>query len=252
MQPLLEVIGLSAGYGKAQVLRRVSMRADVGGVVTVIGPNGAGKSTLLNALMGLLPLSEGQVRLAGEDISRLSLEERVMAGMALVPEKRELFGAMSVEDNLLLGGWRLRRMKKAGGRDGLERAYALFPRLKERRQQTAGTMSGGERQMLALGRALMSDPKLLMLDEPSLGLAPLVVQNIFRAIEHLQRSGATVLLVEQNARAALRLAQYGYVLEMGKVRQEGPAHDLQSDPSVIGTYLGRGAAAGHSEEKRVR
>lgn len=249
MQPMLEVNGLAAGYGKAQVLRGVSMRADAGGVVTVIGPNGAGKSTLLNALMGLLPLSEGQVRLAGEDISRLSLEERVMAGMALVPEKRELFGTMSVEDNLLLGGWRLSRMKKAGWRDGLERAYTLFPRLKERRQQAAGTMSGGERQMLALGRALMSAPGLLMLDEPSLGLAPLVVQDIFRAIEQLQRSGVTVLLVEQNARAALRLAQYGYVLETGEFKRQGYAHDLQSDPSVITTYLGSGVAECHSKEK---
>ena len=238
MTPLLQVKALHAGYGKAEVLRGLSLHAEAGAVITVIGPNGAGKSTLLNALMGLLPLMGGSIHLDGQDISRLTLEERVMAGIALVPEKRELFGTMSVEDNLVLGGWRPMRQRKPGWRDGLERVYTLFPRLKERRAQAAGTMSGGERQMLAVGRALMSQPRLLMLDEPSLGLAPLIVRDIFATIEQLRASGVTILLVEQNARAALQVADRGYVLETGDLVLEGPAAELAQDPRVIDTYLG--------------
>ena len=241
--PLLEVRGLHAGYGKAEVLRGLSLQAASGSVVTVIGPNGAGKSTTLNALVGLLPLMGGSILLDGQDISRLTLEERVMAGMALVPEKRELFGTMSVEDNLVLGGWRPMRQRRAGWRDGLERVYTLFPRLKERRAQAAGTMSGGERQMLAVGRALMSQPRLLMLDEPSLGLAPLIVRDIFSTIERLRADGVTILLVEQNARAALQVADHGYVLETGDLVLQGPAAQLARDPRVIDTYLGSQRAA---------
>ncbi|HRD97955.1 MAG TPA: ABC transporter ATP-binding protein [Rubrivivax sp.] len=239
--PLLEVTGLHAGYGKAEVLRGLSLQAPAGTVATVIGPNGAGKSTMLGALMGLLPARFGEgggLRFDGEDISRLTLEERVMRGLALVPEKRELFGTMTVEDNLVLGGWRPLRMKTAGWRDGLERAYAHFPRLKERSAQLAGTLSGGERQMLAIARALMGQPKLLMLDEPSLGLAPLIVRDIFRIISRLRESGVTILLVEQNARAALEVADHGYVLETGDLVLEGPAEQLADDPRVIETYLG--------------
>jgi branched-chain amino acid transport system ATP-binding protein len=235
--PLLEVTGLSAGYGKAEVLRDLSIQAGAGSVITVIGPNGAGKSTLLNALMGLLP-SQGRIRFDGQDIGRLTLEERVMAGLALVPEKRELFGTMSVEDNLVLGGWRPLKLKVANWRDGLDRAYALFPRLKERRAQQAGTLSGGERQMLAIARALMGQPKLLMLDEPSLGLAPLIVRDIFGIITRLRADGVSILLVEQNARAALEVADHGYVLETGDVVLQGPADELAVDPRVIETYLG--------------
>jgi branched-chain amino acid transport system ATP-binding protein len=235
--PLLEVTGLHAGYGKAEVLRGLSIHAPQGSVVTVIGPNGAGKSTLLNALMGLLR-STGGLKLAGQDIAALSLEERVMQGLALVPEKRELFGTMSVEDNLVLGGWRPMKLRVPQWRDGMERVYSLFPRLKERRAQMAGTLSGGERQMLAIGRALMGAPKLLMLDEPSLGLAPLIVRDIFSIIRQLRASGVTILLVEQNARAALEVADYGYVLETGDLVLEGPAQDLAGDPRVIETYLG--------------
>jgi branched-chain amino acid transport system ATP-binding protein len=234
---LLDVKDLHAGYGKAEVLRGLSLQAALGSVATVIGPNGAGKSTLLNALMGLLPM-QGTLRLGGEDITHLTLEERVMCGMALVPEKRELFGTMTVEDNLVLGGWRPLKLKVAGWRDGLERVYALFPRLKERRSQWAGTLSGGERQMLAVGRALMGQPKLLMLDEPSLGLAPLVVRDIFSTIQKLQAAGVTILLVEQNARAALEVADHGYVLETGDLALQGPARELARDPRVIETYLG--------------
>jgi branched-chain amino acid transport system ATP-binding protein len=203
----------------------------------VIGPNGAGKSTLLNAVMGVLP-SRGRVRFAGQDLTELSLEERVMAGIALVPEKRELFGTMSVEDNLVLGGWRRKRLKAAGWRDTIETVYGIFPRLKERREQQAATLSGGERQMLAIGRALMAQPKLLMLDEPSLGLAPLIVREIFEVMAKLRTTGVTILLVEQNARAALNVADHGYVLETGDLVLDGPAQRLASDPRVIETYLG--------------
>jgi branched-chain amino acid transport system ATP-binding protein len=235
--PLLEVTALHAGYGKAEVLRGVTLAAPEGSVVTVIGPNGAGKTTLLNALMGLLP-ARGGLRLAGEDISRLPLEERVKRGLALVPERRELFGTMNVEDNLVLGGWRLHLRRVPGWRDGLDRVYTLFPRLGERRAQWAGTLSGGERQMLAIGRALMGQPRVLMLDEPSLGLAPLIVRDIFTIISQLRASGVTLLLVEQNARAALQVADHGYVLETGELMLEGPAAQLAADPRVIETYLG--------------
>jgi branched-chain amino acid transport system ATP-binding protein len=215
----------------------VNLELDAGQVVTVIGPNGAGKSTLLGALMGMLP-SRGQVLFDGRDLAALTLEERVMAGLALVPERRELFGTMPVEDNLLLGGWRARKLRLPGREQELDRVYGLFPRLKERRTQLAGTLSGGERQMLAVGRALMSRPKLLMLDEPSLGLAPLVVREVFRIIDALRAAGVSILLVEQNARAALEVADYGYVLETGELRLEGPAAGLANDPRVVETYLG--------------
>eukprot|EP01137_Pigoraptor_chileana_P033601 Opistho-2@24740 len=181
---LLNVSNLQAGYGRAEVLTGLNLRLPQGAVVTVIGPNGAGKSTTLNALMGVLP-SKGQVLFDGEDIASLSLEERVMKGLALVPEKRELFTTMSVEDNLILGGFRPMRLGQREWREGLEKVYALFPRLKERRVQLSGTLSGGERQMLAVGRALMAQPKVLMLDEPSLGLAPLIVKEIFRIVAQL-------------------------------------------------------------------
>jgi branched-chain amino acid transport system ATP-binding protein len=235
--PLLQVSGLRAGYGRAEVLHGIDLSADKGSVITVIGPNGAGKSTLLNTLMGILP-GQGGITFDGKAIGGTTLEERVMLGVALVPEKRELFGSMPVEDNLVLGGFRQMRLKNALWRDRLADVYDLFPRLKERRTQLAGTLSGGERQMLAVGRALMSRPSLLMLDEPSLGLAPLVVREIFNIITELRQTGVTIVLVEQNARAALAVADYGYVLEMGELSAHGPAADLAEDPRVIATYLG--------------
>ena len=235
--PLLSVTDLRAGYGRAEVLHGLSLQADKGSVITVIGPNGAGKSTLLNTLMGILP-GRGRIEFNGQAIDGLTLEERVMAGIALVPEKRELFGTMSVEDNLVLGGYRQMRMGNAQWRDRLADVFDLFPRLKERRAQEAGTLSGGERQMLAVGRALMSRPTLLMLDEPSLGLAPLIVRDIFHIIQTLRQTGVTIVLVEQNARAALAVADEGYVLEMGEIGLHGPAADLAQDPRVIDTYLG--------------
>ncbi len=234
---LLEIKALHAGYGKAEVLSGLDLSLPPGHVITVIGPNGAGKSTALNAIMGILP-ARGEIHFEGQSITRATLEERVMMGIALVPEKRELFNTMPVEDNLVLGGYRQMRLGQRQWRHGLEKVYALFPRLKERRSQMAGTLSGGERQMLAVGRALMGDPKLLMLDEPSLGLAPLVVREIFHTITELRRTGVSILLVEQNARAALQVADYGYVLETGEIALQGPAADLSNDPRVIDTYLG--------------
>jgi branched-chain amino acid transport system ATP-binding protein len=187
--------------------------------------------------MGILP-GQGRIEFRGQDISTLTLEERVMTGMALVPEKRELFSTMPVEDNLLLGGFRQMRLGNAQWRSKLDDVYSIFPRLQERRTQLAGTLSGGERQMLAVGRALMSGPELLMLDEPSLGLAPLIVREIFSIIERLRETGVTIVLVEQNARAALQVADHGYVLEMGELSAQGPASELANDPRVIETYLG--------------
>ena len=234
---LLQVSGLRAGYGRAEVLGGLEFHLDSGQVVTIIGPNGAGKSTTLNALMGVLP-SRGRVVFDGQDLADATLEERVMLGLALVPEKRELFATMPVEDNLVLGGFRAMKLRVPNWRRELDHVYELFPRLKERRAQMAGTLSGGERQMLALGRALMSRPKLLMLDEPSLGLAPLVVRDIFRTIQRLRTEGTAILLIEQNARAALEVADHGYVLETGSIALQGPAAQLAGDPRVIESYLG--------------
>ena len=234
---LLKVTDLHAGYGRAEVLTGLNFEVQAGQVVTIIGPNGAGKSTTLNALMAVLP-SRGSIVFDGVNLNELTLEERVMFGLALVPEKRELFGTMPVEDNLVLGGYRAMKQRVPNWRGELERVYTLFPRLKERRTQLAGTLSGGERQMLAVGRALMSRPKLLMLDEPSLGLAPLIVREIFRIIEQLRAQGTSILLIEQNARAALEVADQGYVLETGSFALHGAASDLAGDPRVIDTYLG--------------
>ena len=238
---LLEVKGLHAGYGKAEVLTGLDFHVPEGAVVTLIGPNGAGKSTTLNALMGALPAT-GSLRFDGRDLDHVTLEERVMRGLALVPEKRELFGTMPVEDNLVLGGYRAMKLGLPNWRGQLDTVYELFPRLKERRSQLAGTLSGGERQMLAVGRALMGQPKLLMLDEPSLGLAPLVVREIFRIIAQLRERGVSILLIEQNARAALEVADHAYVLETGAIALQGPARELAGDPRVIETYLGAAKA----------
>ena len=237
MSALLEVRGLCVAYGKVEAVHEAGLRVEQGRIVTVIGPNGAGKTTLLAAVMGMLA-ARGSVTYAGEDLSRIETEQRVSRGLCLVPERRELFAAMTVEDNLVLGAFhRYRKRDKAIAAD-FEQVYQLFPRLQERRRQLAGTLSGGERQMLALGRALMSRPRLLMLDEPSLGLAPLIVRDIFRVIAGLRETGVSILLVEQNARAALQVADYGYVLETGEIVVEGPSADLASNPRVIESYLG--------------
>ena len=231
---LLELDRITVAYRGIPAVQDVSLLLNAGQVVTVIGPNGAGKTTLLNAIMGILPAT-GAIRFQGRPMARLDIETRVRAGMVLVPEKRELFGTLSVHDNLLLGGFIHRREGSAAAIDAI---YAAFPRLRERRAQQAGTLSGGERQMLAMGRALMARPKLLMLDEPSLGLAPLIVAEIFRMVTALAAQGCAILLVEQNARAALRVAQHGYVLENGRVTLDGPADELAADPRVTEKYLG--------------
>jgi len=233
--PLLSAQNVSVAYGRVRAVEGVSVHVESGRIVTVIGANGAGKTTLLLALMGLLP-SQGEVRYLGQLLDAETPEERVARGLTLVPERRELFADMSVADNLLLGAFHRRRDRQVT-RD-LESVYARFPRLRERASQLASTLSGGERQMLALGRALMSKPRLLLLDEPSLGLAPLIVRDIFHIIEALKDSGVAILLVEQNARAALELADYAYVLETGSVSLQGPARELAADPRVVETYLG--------------
>ena len=237
---LLQLRELSVSYGKVEALHGVSLAVPEGAIVTVIGPNGAGKTTLLSAIIGLLP-SRGAIEYNGASIEMLSVEERVSAGLVLVPEKRELFASMSVEDNLALGTFARRRARDSPAT--LEDVYRRFPRLFERRAQLAATLSGGERQMLALGRALMSRPKLLLLDEPSLGLAPLIVREIYKVIADLKSAGVAILLVEQNARAALQVADYGYVLETGEVALDGEAAALSSDPRVVDTYLGGGIPA---------
>lgn len=234
---LLEVNNLSVAYGKVEALLNFNMRVNEGQIVSVVGPNGAGKTTLLSAIMGLLG-SSGQVEFDGSVESSPQIERMVVRGLNLVPEKRELFSSMSIEDNLMLGAFQRYRHGDKGYKDTLDEVYTIFPRLKERRMQEAGTLSGGERQMLAVGRALMAKPKLLMLDEPSLGLAPLITREIFKIIDQLRGQGVSILLVEQNARAALKLADYAYVLEMGELSMQGKGSDLVEDPRIIESYLG--------------
>ena len=231
---------LCVSYGQVEALHGVTMELNEGEIVTVIGPNGAGKTTLLCAAMGLLP-STGTLTIAGASIARPSVEAMVARGVALVPERRELFGEMSVEDNLLLGGFYRWRKGQRDQKARMEEVFGIFPPLRERRPQMASTLSGGERQMLAIGRALMARPKLLMLDEPSLGLAPLIVREVLKVVSSLRRHGVSVLLVEQNARAALQVADRAYVLEMGAVALTGPAQDLLHDRRIIDTYLGLGS-----------
>jgi branched-chain amino acid transport system ATP-binding protein len=235
--PLLSVRNLSASYGAVPAVTNVSLELAAGEIVTVIGANGAGKTTLLNSVMGALP-GGGDVLFDGLRISTLSVEERVRRGLCLVPEKRELFGSMSVRDNLLLGGWCVDRALR---KRGLDEVFRRFPRLLERHTQMAGTLSGGERQMLAMGRALMSNPRVLMLDEPSLGLAPRIVGEVFAIIADLRKTGVSILLVEQNARAALRAADRAHVMELGAFTMGGAAADLAKDPRVAEIYLGLGA-----------
>ena len=239
--PVLDVRALHVSYGKVEAIHGVDLLVASGQIVTVIGPNGAGKSTLLNAIAGALPntgAARGQIVLDGHTLAEVPVETRVARGMSLVPEKRELFATMSVEDNLLLGSYRRYRARESGYADQQALVYDLFPRLHERRRQAAGTLSGGERQMLAVGRALMAKPRLLMLDEPSLGLAPLITREIYRIIQRLRSAGVAILLVEQNARAALQVADYAYVLELGNVVLQGPAAEVAGNPQVIQTYLG--------------
>lgn len=238
--PVLEVKDLCVSYGKVEALHKVGIKVEAGQIVTVIGPNGAGKTTLLAAMIGLLKRTGGEIRFFGEALTEIEVERMVTRGMNLVPEKRELFGEMSVEDNLLLGAFMRHRLGYRDQDETMLQVYGIFPRLKERHDQKAATLSGGERQMLAVGRALMAKPRLLLLDEPSLGLAPLIVREIFHIIADLKKSGVSILLVEQNARAALQVADYAYVLETGEIAIEGPARELADNQKVIDSYLGLG------------
>ena len=238
----LETRGLTVGYGKANVLHGIDLAVGEGTIVSLIGPNGAGKTTMLMALMGLLK-SGGEVSYFGEVMRNVDVEDRVARGLCLVPERRELFGDMTVGDNLELGRFSSWLKRERQFKTTLDDVFQRFPRLRERLSKHASTLSGGERQMLALGRALMSRPRILMLDEPSLGLAPLMVREIFRIIADLRKTGVSILLVEQNARAALEIADYGYVLENGAVSLQGPAQELAGNPRIVDTYLGRRQSA---------
>ena len=237
---ILDVADLCVSYGKVEALHHIDLRVRRGQIVTVIGPNGAGKTTLLATIIGLLQKTQGQVAFLGKKLPEIEVELMVSMGLSLVPEKRELFGEMSVEDNLLLGAFVAYRAGRRDQATTMNDVFRIFPRLKERRSQLAGTLSGGERQMLAVGRALMGKPQLLMLDEPSLGLAPLVARDIFRVLASLRETGVSILLVEQNARAALQIADYGYVLEIGEIALQGSSAELIDDPKVIESYLGLG------------
>ncbi|MCM2309110.1 MAG: ABC transporter ATP-binding protein [Sulfuritalea sp.] len=237
---ILEVEDLCVAYGKVEALHHVGIKVGEGQIVTVIGPNGAGKTTMLSSIMGVLPHTKGKIRFLGQELGDAEVEDMVGLGVNLVPESRALFGEMSVGDNLLLGAFMRHRKGHRDHEQTMDEVFRIFPRLKERREQHAGTLSGGERQMLAVGRALMAKPKLLLLDEPSLGLAPLIVREIFRVIADLKSTGVSILLVEQNARAALQVADYAYVLETGEIALEGPSEKLIDDPKVVESYLGLG------------
>jgi len=232
--PQLQLEHITLGYGRALVIDELSLLVRPGELVTILGANGAGKTTLLNGVAGLIPVRSGRVLLDGENLTGLPPEQLVARGVVLVPERRELFGSLSVETNLRLGGYR----QKATSAKTLERVYSLFPILAERRAQMASTLSGGEQQMLALGRALMASPRLLMLDEPSVGLAPKIMREILEVISRLRNEGMTILLVEQNARLALSLADRGYVMEIGRLVLEGPSSSLIDDPRLSQAYLG--------------
>ena len=234
---VLEVANLTVRYGAVEAVRNLSLSVAEGEAITLIGPNGAGKSSTLKGIVGLERCT-GSMSYQGQELKKRTPEALAANGLVLVPEKRELFASMQVEDNLMLGAFTRFQRGEKGLKDDLGRVYTLFPRLKERRKQLAGTMSGGEQQMLAIGRALMAKPKLLLLDEPSLGLAPIIVGEIFRILGELKAQGVTILVVEQNARMALRLADRGYVLEAGELVMEGKGSELLHDPRVIESYLG--------------
>ncbi len=236
---MLKIRNLQSGYGKIKVLKHVSMHVDPGEIVTIIGANGAGKTTLLATIAGLVRAGSGVITFEGENICATAPEKIPPLGLVMVPEGRQVFATMSVEENLILGAHVLHREGQRVMRALLDDQYALFPLLAQRRSQLAGTLSGGEQQMLAMGRALMSRPKMVMMDEPSTGLAPLIVKEIFQIIVRLRDEGKTVLLVEQNARAALAIADRGYVFETGKVIVQGPADDLLNNQDVQRAYLGR-------------
>ncbi|MEW6288680.1 MAG: ABC transporter ATP-binding protein [Thermodesulfobacteriota bacterium] len=239
---MLKIKNLEAGYGKLRVLKRISMHVNPGEIVTIIGANGAGKTTLLYTIAGIIKASAGAIQLLDNPINQIKPEKIVAAGCSLVPEGRQVFSTLSVRENLILGGYVQYKKNKVNTDAELQLIYDVFPVLQERQKQLAGTLSGGEQQMLAMGRALMAKPKLLMLDEPSTGLAPLIVKHIFQIIQKLREAGNTVLLIEQNAKAALAIADRGYVLETGKFILQGPSEDLLVNRDVQRAYLGREVA----------
>jgi branched-chain amino acid transport system ATP-binding protein len=236
---MLKVRNLEAGYGKLRVLKRISMHVDAGEIVTIIGANGAGKTTLLHTITGLVKVGSGEIVFKDKNLRKIAPEKVVFLGCSLVPEGRQVFSTMTVQENLLLGGYVQAKRDRSNVDSEMGRVYELFPVLKERKNQLAGTLSGGEQQMLAMGRALMAKPSLIMMDEPSTGLAPLIVKSIFQVIIRLREEGNTVLLVEQNAKAALGIADRGYVLETGKILLQGAAEDLLQNRDVQRAYLGR-------------
>jgi branched-chain amino acid transport system ATP-binding protein len=237
---MLRIKNLESGYGRLKVLRKITMHIGDGEIVTIIGANGAGKTTLLRTISGLIPARSGEILFDMKEIAELPPERIVFLGCSLVPEGRQLFAPMTVKENILLGAYPQYRRKRGDQiGDDLERVYGIFPRLRERERQLAGTLSGGEQQMLAIARALMARPRLIMMDEPSMGLAPLVIKDIFSIVERLRGEGSTVLLVEQNAKAALGIADRGYVLETGRIIMQGTAEDLLSNREVQRAYLGR-------------
>jgi branched-chain amino acid transport system ATP-binding protein len=250
MNTLLDLDRISSGHGRTLVLHEVSLTVNEGEIVALIGANGAGKSTLLNTIMGIVPLADGDIRFDGASIARRSTPAIVRSGLAQVPERRQLFGAMTVEENLRLGAYT--RDDRAGVAATLEEQFKQFPILQERRRQAAQTLSGGEQQMLAIARAMMSRPRLLLLDEPSLGLAPLMVTRIMDQIVALRAGGGTVLIVEQNARAALVTADRGYVLENGRIAMSGQAAELLGNPAVQDAYLGGQGGGARAIETRIR
>jgi branched-chain amino acid transport system ATP-binding protein len=237
---MLEIQNISTFYGHIQALKEVSLEVDAGEIVSLIGANGAGKTTLLNSISGIVPAGQGRILLDGQDITCLSPEAIVGQGICQVPERRQVFGSLTVQDNLTLGAYvRLRRREGRAVNQDIDYVFSLFPILKDRQKQLAGTLSGGEQQMLAIGRGLMARPKVLLLDEPSLGLAPILVYEIFQIIQHLREANTTILLVEQNARAALGIAGRGYVLEAGQMVLSGTAQELIANKEVQQAYLGR-------------
>ena len=237
--PLLELKDLQVAYGGIQAVKGIDLSVDEGELVCLIGANGAGKTTTLKGITGLQPIKSGKIHYAGEDITGKPAFQLVRKGLSMVPEGRGVFGALTIEENLAMGAYA--RDDHAAIKDDVERVFGLFPRLKERRRQTAGTLSGGEQQMLAMGRALMSRPKLLLLDEPSMGLAPLMVQKVFETVMAVSKEGVTILLIEQNAKLALEVSSRGYVMESGEITLEGKAKQLLSDPKVRAAYLGEAA-----------
>ena len=234
--PLLDVRGIDVAYGGIRAVRQLNLHVHPGELVALIGANGAGKSTTLRAICGLVPLAAGSIHYQGQSLAGQPVHSMVRQGLVMVPEGRGIFPQLTIEENLYMGAYT--RTDKDGVAQDLEGVLTRFPRLAERRKQTAGTLSGGEQQMLAMGRAILSQPKLLLLDEPTMGLAPIMVDKIFEVIADISQRGVTILLIEQNARLALEVSQRGYVLESGELTLQGPAHDLLHDPKVRAAYLG--------------